>query len=216
MSREETDIAYFVPTIYGGKISEDGTVLNLHCIPSGDSTDQKSMRSLWIQKIKLVRPDSPISSNSRLCNLHFESNICKQGSIPTKLNLATPRKIVLPRRPLVRHSEVENTENITCEDTSCTTISSLSLKESTETQTDDIARESVYVQTSEVNANDNATQTPLNDNSKCMKSSASQTFVPIFKPEAIENDDEKTRYYTGYPNYATFLLFFTTFCKYGA
>ncbi|XP_021346079.1 uncharacterized protein LOC110445671 [Mizuhopecten yessoensis] len=201
---------------YAGKICDDGTTVKLHCIPSGDGADQTTRRSLWIQKIKLVRPDAPISSNSRLCNFHFENNICKQGSIPSKLNLTTPRKIVLPRRPLVRYSEFENTENIPCRDTCISsTIGSLSLKESSETQTDPIVGDSVYVQTSDVHVRDDATQTQLNK-AKCMKSSASQTFVPIFKPEVIENDDEKTKYYTGYPNYATFLLFFTTFCKHGA
>lgn len=43
-----------------------------------------------------------------------------------------------------------------------------------------------------------------------------QTHLPKFVPEDLENNDDKTRYYTGFPNFATFTLIFNLLLQHGA
>lgn len=43
-----------------------------------------------------------------------------------------------------------------------------------------------------------------------------QTHLPKFVPEDLENNDDKTRYYTGFPNFATFTLIFNFLLQHGA
>lgn len=66
--------------------------ISLHCLPGGSSKEEIKRRSIWIQRIKLVRPNAPISSNTRLCNLHFEGNICTKLSVPIHMDLSKAKK----------------------------------------------------------------------------------------------------------------------------
>ena len=43
-----------------------------------------------------------------------------------------------------------------------------------------------------------------------------QTELPSMTQEDLGRSDEKTRFYTGFPNYATFMLMFSLFLKHGA
>lgn len=43
-----------------------------------------------------------------------------------------------------------------------------------------------------------------------------QTHLPKFVPEDFENNDDKTRYYSGYPNFATLTLIFNLLLQNGA
>lgn len=75
-----------------GQILENGTKISLHCLPGGSSKEEIKRRSIWIQRIKLVRPNAPISSNTRLCNLHFEGNTCTKLSVPIHMDLSKAKK----------------------------------------------------------------------------------------------------------------------------
>lgn len=55
-----------------GQVLEDGSNSSLHCLPRGTDKAEVHRRSIWIQRIKLVRPNAPINQNTRVCNLHFE------------------------------------------------------------------------------------------------------------------------------------------------
>ncbi|XP_063433258.1 polycomb group RING finger protein 6-like [Mytilus trossulus] len=55
--------------------------ISLHCLPGTDD----DRREEWLGKIKQAKPDVLISDHTRLCNLHFEDNICDNDSVPTKL-----------------------------------------------------------------------------------------------------------------------------------
>ena len=50
--------------------AKEGSV-RLHRIPYGESAEKKSLRRAWLQRIKLVRPDAPITENTRVCIQHF-------------------------------------------------------------------------------------------------------------------------------------------------
>lgn len=100
-----------------------------------------------------MRPDAPIGPGTRICSLHFENNMCNRDSVPTKLNLNTPQKVVLPRRPLVRLSTNNREENMDPLDNyQCTS-------NTTDTQTDMVVMQSVSVQSSSVQLFDIAAQT---------------------------------------------------------
>lgn len=43
-----------------------------------------------------------------------------------------------------------------------------------------------------------------------------KTHLPKFVPEDLENNDDKTRYYSGFPNFATFTLIFNLLLQHGA
>lgn len=43
-----------------------------------------------------------------------------------------------------------------------------------------------------------------------------QTHLPKFVPEDLENNDDKTRNYSGFPNFATFTLIFNLLLQHGA
>lgn len=75
-----------------GQILENGTKISLHCLPGGSSKEEIERRSIWIQRIKLVRPNAPISSNTRLCTLHFEGNTCTKFSVPIHMDLSKPKR----------------------------------------------------------------------------------------------------------------------------
>lgn len=75
-----------------GQILENGTNISLHCLPGGSSKEEIERRSICIQRIKLVRPNAPISSNIRLCTLHFEGNTYTKFSVPIHMDLSKPKK----------------------------------------------------------------------------------------------------------------------------
>lgn len=108
-------------------ILENGTEISLHCLPGGSSKEGIKRRSIWIQRIKLVRPNAPISSNTRLCNLHFEGNTCTKCSVPIHMDLSKPKKEGSSRRPLFRKKWDENNnsekfDNISNDDNDDSTI----------------------------------------------------------------------------------------------
>ncbi|CAG2236899.1 MBLR [Mytilus edulis] len=55
--------------------------ISLHCLPGTDD----DRREVWLGKIKQAKPDVLITDHTRLCNLHFEDNICDNDSVPTIL-----------------------------------------------------------------------------------------------------------------------------------
>lgn len=80
----------------------------MHRIPASSSESDKKRRESWIQRIKFIRLNAPITNNTRVCNLHFDNNICTKSSVPTTLNLKYA-KVKTQRRPLVRISPVNKT-----------------------------------------------------------------------------------------------------------
>lgn len=194
-----------------GQILENGTKISLHCLPGGSSKEEIKRRSIWIQRIKLVRPNAPISSNTRLCNLHFEGNTCTKLSVPIHMDLSKANIKISSRRPLFRKKWDENNnsekfDNISNDDNDDSTIiHSITLTSKTQ---------DVSTQSSVMNTN-MSTQTN-STNTHEQQERGTQTHLPKLTPEDLENNDDKTRYYTGFPNFATFTLIFNLLLQHGA
>lgn len=67
---------------FEGEVLPDGAPIKLHCIPKEPSKVQDKRSRLkmeqrrgWISQIKLARPNAPITSSTRLCNLHFKDHM---------------------------------------------------------------------------------------------------------------------------------------------
>ena len=72
-------------THHQGQVLDDGvTTIKLHGLPADppkEKADERSrlkreQRRIWVSRIKLARPNAPISSSTRICNLHFEGHRC--------------------------------------------------------------------------------------------------------------------------------------------
>lgn len=194
-----------------GQVLEDGSNISLHCLPRDTDKAEVHRRSIWIQRIKLVRPNAPINQNTRVCNLHFEGKLCKKDSVPVHMNLSSPRPEKPVRRPLIRH-EIHDENNIT-------ELNSkyefkiekqsewLSEFENRSTDTNNnIQFQNIYVDASTQDYIQNCDVQTQTTTKYETAEIGIQTSFPKMKPDDIQGDDEKTRFYTGFP---TFKFFFT-------
>ncbi|XP_062601122.1 uncharacterized protein LOC134277743 [Saccostrea cucullata] len=184
---------------YQGQVTENNEKITLHRIPAGSSESDKKRRESWVQRIRFIRPNAPISDNTRICNLHFDNNICTKSSVPTKLNLKYA-KPETQRRPLVRISPVNKTLPPIKED---------------ENHDPDTQHEQISANTSRSNSSCEAQIQVGSSDVKLTCTAEIQAQFPLMKPEDIFQNDDKTRFYTGFPNYKTFKLMFDVLMKHG-
>lgn len=104
------------------------------------------------------------------------------------------------------HNNCEKFDNISNDDNDDSTIiPSITITRKTQ---------DVSTRSSVVNTN-MSTQTN-STNTHEQQERGTQTHLPKFVPEDLENNDDKTRYYTGFPNFATFTLIFNLLLQHGA
>lgn len=92
--------------------SWEGQVINeekvvLYQIPEGEN--DKERKEIWLEKIGQMKPGAVITENTRLCNLHFEDNICTNQSVPTKLFLEGMKNVRVKEEKV--DENLNNTEN---------------------------------------------------------------------------------------------------------
>lgn len=186
-------------------------------IPTGQT--RKVVRKVWIQKLRNVRANLILSNNTRVCSSHFEPEDFKDthdlhhDAVPTKF----PSKPVIiektPRKnPLDRFRESCSSE-----------IKSVSESDITET---DMSSESCIENLSNQPDHDRCvsveTQTVIHQTFQCQHCSndlpvfvdvGCQCVLPDINVRDLKSDDKKTRFFTGFVNFGTFLVIMNALMK---
>lgn len=203
---------------YENETLKDGVRVTLHRIPGGKSKSEIERRKLWLRGLKLHRPNLPVTENSRVCMLHFEKQqYVPRESIPKYYNLEKTLDSPKARRVL----GVNDSANVDDELYYATKI-----LDAPDFFVDDVGNceHVVEIEDFEVKYSiqeretdsDHRYSLPPKPSRSSEQYTQTETGQGSLKPEDIENNDEKTRFYTGYSNYLTFMLFFQTFLKHGA
>ena len=149
----------------------------------------------------LLDQNAPINQNTRVCNLHFEGNLCKD-SVPIHMNLSSPKPETPVRRPLIRH-EIHDENNITEPNSkyeSKIEKQSEWFREFENSSTDtnnNIQFQNIYVDASTQDYIQNCDVQTQTTTKYETAEIGIQTSFSKMKPEDIQEDDETTRLYTG-------------------
>jgi hypothetical protein len=164
----------------------DETPVKLHRIPK-----IAKFKRLWINRIKNVRKNFKPSNSTRVCSVHFEGGNgpkpwCK---IPTIFPLKPAPKSPTPKRSLPRRV-TKNSENLfgVCFHDYTPLLSPVDSMKTTEEDKTRCSR---------------GTQTEIEK-----KDFGVQVCIPSVTAEDLKGNDEKTRFYTGFVNFATFMVIF--------
>jgi hypothetical protein len=176
-----------------GKVMDTGEVITLHRIPQADN--RKSLRKEWIKRLKNVRQNLIINDNTRVCSAHFlEYNVT-----PMAFPSIFPSKPLLDKQISQRHTR----PNYLSEEHAIEEMHGDNLQEQEE-HLHEPAVKHVGVQVGH-----SFSASPVSDGSTSTK-------IPLITPEDLCNNDDKTRFYTGFISFAMFNLMYKTFVKHGA
>ncbi|WAR16954.1 hypothetical protein MAR_031548 [Mya arenaria] len=206
---------------YENQILDDDFRVTLHRIPGGQSKHEVSRRKAWLRGIKLHRPNLNVNDNTRICSLPFENRQCvRSESVPKYYNLGKT-KVNLDsrlRRPLFKQPEREiffarKIENYCLPETFEDSLENCATIEVEDTKLC-YREEAIQINACEHGYSKNREFATTEESST--QTDTSQTSGG-YKPEnIIAGNDGNTRFYTGFPTYAVFMLFFQTFIKHGA
>lgn len=211
-------------------ILEDGSKVILHRFPMSQKKTQ--IKRQWISKVKTVRANFVLSDSSRICSVHFEGTFTDE-SVPTVFP-SKPVKQTKERRPLTRHTDFNsnipvNTTVYESSDTACMTCPSelsLSLNNIEDESVMEISQEQKCLAVlsnaatkctstcTEFYSNEVGVQVGLSFS--ITRDVAVQCDLPRMIYEDIKDSDEKVRFYTGFPTFQVFWMFFLTLIKHGA
>ena len=98
---------------YENQILEDGFRVTMHRIPGGKSKEEIARNKAWLRGIKLHRPNVSISSNTRICILHFENRkYIPMESVPKYYNLDKHCDEKPKARRLLLNRNIQSDENV--------------------------------------------------------------------------------------------------------
>lgn len=185
------------------------------------SKERKVTRKQWITRLRHVRANLILSDATRLCDAHFKPEDFDDGgtlrafAVPTVFP-SKPVRCEPPSRsnPLAKKRRTDTVEEEALEpmmvEPDDSPPSSLEC-----TQDDATDPTSKGTQTAEVSSTKFAACKVCATTRDEVKDFSCQTNLPDIHPSDLRHDDKKTRFFTGFLNFGTFLVFFNALVKHG-
>lgn len=201
----------FIPGCHNheGDTLPDGTPVSLHRLPT--AKDRLHIRKQWIRSVQNVRKDiKPITTSStRICNAHFTNHVVGKYDVPNHFPTANKvRAEVKTRRPITKQQQEESMEVEVTPETPEVIYSDV-------TQEEVVKQKEMECQT-DCSGVDVEIQVGISFINYSADASTQTSPVPDITAEVLECSDEKTRLYTGFVNFAMFMLMFNCLKKHGA
>ncbi|XP_071139858.1 uncharacterized protein [Mytilus edulis] len=200
-------------------VTENGSKVILHRFPMSEK--KSHIKRQWITRVNNVRANFVVNDSSRICSEHFEGPFTDQ-SLPTRFP-SKPQKEVKTRRPLLKYElNVDNNINIPPCDTQMSHINDTSILEGLNENVHAMHNfEKLAIATQTMDTGMNATPEYVDvetqvGHTKEVKDIGIQCDLPRMIFEDIKDDDSKVKFYTGFPTFKVFWLFFLTLTKHGA
>ncbi|KAK3093535.1 hypothetical protein FSP39_016909 [Pinctada imbricata] len=197
-------------------ITPEGVKIVLHRLPMSEK--KAKIKQEWIRRLRNVRANLIVNDSTRVRSEHFEGEF-NDSSVPTIFPSKKPT-VVKIRRPVVRHLEETscNIEEEVVFDDFYQIKENAAPKVPEEHET--VTKHALF-RFKEEGCNTELPETcskdiQVGEPSPLMKDASVQVSLPYISPEDLRNNDEKTRFYTGFVSFAMFWHYLTTLVKHGA